>query len=327
MIDLILDECLNEIRAGRATLAECLAKYPEQANELAPLLELGSALTQVSDVKPSPAFQQATRARLLQLPQQSIRRKRRGWVPTLLAIPRLKIAAVALVLLIALIGASGGAVAASSESLPGSWLYPVKRASEQVQLVLAPDPASQANVHLQMANDRLNETVALSQSGQDQLAQQTLDEYNVELSRTLEIIATPSNANPALIENLTKGLIKQREKLRSIKNPRAEEQALRRALSISEKALEKIAPSSPATPTAPPVSPTTIQPTVMTQPQLTSVTESPALATPPVQITLPTKGKAPTSETLTAPEPPATLTLDKGKTVPMPKGKPTPKQK
>ncbi len=332
MIDLILDECLNEIHAGRATLADCLAKYPDQADELAPLLELGVALNHVPEVQPSLAFQQATRARLMQLPQQTIRRERLRPALALFTLPHLKFAAVALVVLVALGGFTGGAVAASSDSLPGSILYPVKRASEQVQLLLATDPASQADVHLQIANDRLNETVALSESGQDQLAQQTIDEYNTELSRTLEIITVQSNNNPTSIEKLTKGLIKQQEKLRGIKNPQAEEGILRRALSISEKALEKIAPENSATPTALPVLTTPGQPTTVTQPAL--------LATPPSEITQPSKGKPPTSETIDASEtsikPPTSETIvapetsvksppGKDKPTDEPKGKPSPK--
>ncbi len=336
MIDLILDECLNDIRAGRATLAECLAKYPDQAEELAPLLELGSALTQVSDVLPSPAFQQATRARLLQLPQQPVQRERPRPFFTLFAMPPMRIAAAALVVLIALVGFTSGAVAASSDSLPGSILYPVKRAAEQVQLVLATDPASQANVHLQIANDRLDETVALSESGQDQLAQQTLDEYNTELGRTLEIIAVQSNRNPASIENLAQGLIKQQEKLRGIKNPRAEQEILRRALSISENALEKIAPRESATPTAQPVLST---PGQSVTPTLPSVISTPSIQsgdatkeTPSAPATIDTtdsydKGKpSDVPKSTLAPDPATLEPFDRGRATDAPRGKPTPKK-
>ena len=61
MIESILDECLEEIRAGRATVAACLARYPEYADDLKPLLEVALALEQVPDVKPSEEFKRSTR--------------------------------------------------------------------------------------------------------------------------------------------------------------------------------------------------------------------------------------------------------------------------
>lgn len=68
MIDLILDECLEEIRTGRATVAACLAKYPDLRDELEPLLSLALELGRVQEVKPSAAFRSKTRSRLLGLP-------------------------------------------------------------------------------------------------------------------------------------------------------------------------------------------------------------------------------------------------------------------
>lgn len=68
MIDLILDECLEAIRTGRATVAACLAKYPDFRDELEPLLALAVELGRAQDIKPSAAFKVKTRARLLRLP-------------------------------------------------------------------------------------------------------------------------------------------------------------------------------------------------------------------------------------------------------------------
>ncbi|MBI5032789.1 MAG: hypothetical protein HZB51_19870 [Chloroflexi bacterium] len=349
---------MDEIRTGRATVADCLNKYPQHAEQLAPLLELGSALLQLADVKPAPAFQQATRARLLDLPRRPMPSRHPRFAFPGLALPPFKVAAVALVLLILVIGMSGGAVAASSESLPGSWLYPVKRASEQVQLFLETDPVNLANVHMQIANHRLSEAVALSQAGQEQLAQETLSEYGIELSRTVEIISAPSNDQSKSLDRVTQGLIKQQEQLREIKNPHAAQEILRHALSISEQALEKIAPEETTTPTLPaaitaPVSPTlTIQPSAAVTPTV-AITESPkekptALETKAPPATPPAKPTAEESDKTHDPPPKPTDAEpdgapkdphgkgpppDKGKptdgpkATDEPKGKPTPKAK
>jgi hypothetical protein len=64
MIEIILDRCLEEIHAKRATVAECLARYPD-LGELGPLLEMALAIERVPDVTPSDEFRRQTRERLL----------------------------------------------------------------------------------------------------------------------------------------------------------------------------------------------------------------------------------------------------------------------
>ena len=65
MIELILDQCLEDIRAKRMTVGDCLVKYPNYAADLGPLLEMALAIENVPDIKPSDEFKRATRDRLL----------------------------------------------------------------------------------------------------------------------------------------------------------------------------------------------------------------------------------------------------------------------
>ena len=46
-IDIALDECLELLQRGQATLDQCLAHYPDQAAELRPLLEMAQEVRQV----------------------------------------------------------------------------------------------------------------------------------------------------------------------------------------------------------------------------------------------------------------------------------------
>ncbi len=39
-IEIIVTYCIQEIKAGRATLAECLDRYPEKRQEIEPLLRM-----------------------------------------------------------------------------------------------------------------------------------------------------------------------------------------------------------------------------------------------------------------------------------------------
>jgi hypothetical protein len=81
MIEAILDECLEAIRAKRSTMADCLARYPQISADLKPLLEMALAIEQVPDIAPSDEFKRATRARILHATDpnsQSDRRADRG---------------------------------------------------------------------------------------------------------------------------------------------------------------------------------------------------------------------------------------------------------
>jgi hypothetical protein len=64
-IEAILDQCLEEIRQGRCSLADCLGRYPEHAKELEPLLKAALALEQMPDLRPSNEFKRGLRERIL----------------------------------------------------------------------------------------------------------------------------------------------------------------------------------------------------------------------------------------------------------------------
>lgn len=59
------------------------------------------------------------------------------------------------------------AVPASADSTPGDPLYPVKRAAEQVELLLAADEMARATVHLTHAQRRIEEARVLMARGED----------------------------------------------------------------------------------------------------------------------------------------------------------------
>ena len=61
----VLDSCIEEIRAGRLTIEACLERYPEFAGELRDPLIAADMLRGVPLVKPTGAFQQQARPRLM----------------------------------------------------------------------------------------------------------------------------------------------------------------------------------------------------------------------------------------------------------------------
>jgi hypothetical protein len=56
----VLDECLDRVQAG-ASIEACLARYPEHAETLRPLLRLAAAVRAVPPPRPNPSAVQASR--------------------------------------------------------------------------------------------------------------------------------------------------------------------------------------------------------------------------------------------------------------------------
>ncbi len=155
----ILNECLEALMRGESE-QDCLARYPEQAEELRPLLRTMVTARQACQVTPRPEFRARARYEFrAAVADACAKQTRRGfrwnwrWST---AIP----------LAMALMLASGGGVlAASNSSLPGQPLYGVKLAVEQVQVTLAPTPEGKMKVYAAQADRRVNEVVALANSG------------------------------------------------------------------------------------------------------------------------------------------------------------------
>jgi len=76
-LDDIVERCIDDLAAGRATVDECLARWPEQRDELEPLLRAASAFAGVAveEPRPDPARRAAFMAELRRTPQQSPRRR------------------------------------------------------------------------------------------------------------------------------------------------------------------------------------------------------------------------------------------------------------
>ena len=71
----------------------------------------------------------------------------------------------ATLILTLLFGSAGGTAVLAAESLPDSPLYPAKMLAEGVRLNLASDPAAQAEIHLDLAAERLQEMERLMVNG------------------------------------------------------------------------------------------------------------------------------------------------------------------
>ena len=167
-IDNILQECLDLMRRGTPA-NECLALYPELAEELAPLLA-ASVKAENLLVRPMGAGSRS-RIRAIVLGEWNRRRapKRRWWSLPALApfappfAPRW--AAVAAGLVAALMVGGSGTVLAAGYSIPGDALYPVKQVREEVRLWLTWSPEAKVDMYTRLVNKRADEIRALAAAG------------------------------------------------------------------------------------------------------------------------------------------------------------------
>lgn len=153
-----LEYCLRAIQDG-AGVEAVLARYPEMAAELRPLLEAAQRARQLKGPAPTEAVIQRTRARLMQQAMQ-IQPKRRAAV-----LPLAQRLAFSLLMALVLLLSGTGLVRASTMTLPGDNLYPVKRTWEGVRLQFFVNPGRREALESEYEQERLDEVAELLQKG------------------------------------------------------------------------------------------------------------------------------------------------------------------
>jgi hypothetical protein len=164
----ILALCIEDVKAGRSTIEDCLGKYASMRQQLEPLLKIALSIKDPGNIQPSADFKARARTNIMQdIHARQTKAKwwqigfgkgrrpaaRLGW-------SRAVVIAVAVVLAISALG--GGTVYASQDSFPGDVIYPVKIGSERIQLMLTPGDAARARLELGFADRRLQEMEILA---------------------------------------------------------------------------------------------------------------------------------------------------------------------
>ncbi len=177
--DNILDECLERLLVKSETIEQCLQRYPEQAANLEPLLRTALATRQAVAIQPSAEFKARARYQFRSALQEVASQRRFsffGWLPRWATV-------VTIILGVLMMG--GGTIAAASYSMPDSLLYPVKLATEQVQLTLTPSDIGKARLYAKFADRRVAEIIYIANKGDAQQVEvitQRLDERLVMLA-------------------------------------------------------------------------------------------------------------------------------------------------
>ncbi|MBK8418389.1 DUF5666 domain-containing protein [Candidatus Villigracilis saccharophilus] len=161
-----LETCLQEIEKG-AALESVIARYPDLANELRPILKASIQARKLS-ADPSAEAMRRGRAKLLQRASEMREAK---IAPRKRVIPIFQRLALSLGMAATFLVSGTGLVGASATALPGENLYPVKRTWEDLQLLFTLDRDVRDVVKSQFEIERLHEVNELIAEGRHEVIQ------------------------------------------------------------------------------------------------------------------------------------------------------------
>ena len=179
----ILDDCLERLLVKSETIEQCLQSYPEHAAEIEPLLRTAMATKKALAIQPHPEFKAKARYQFHSALQEMERKRSRPffgwhWQPQWVT---------AMAIVLALLLAGSGTVAAASGSMPDSPLYPVKLATEQAQLVLTPSALGKAELYAKLADRRVIEIVRMAGENKPEQIERTAQRLDAYLTKIADL--------------------------------------------------------------------------------------------------------------------------------------------
>jgi hypothetical protein len=226
----ILANCIEEIRSGKSTVEDCVNRYPALGKELRSLLEIAAALKTV-EVIPSPEFKERVKGHLFEEIRNSpVKISRPLW--TWHEMKPAKALALVLIGVLILVLAGGGTVYAAQSSVPGDALYPVKTGVENIQLAVTPGAVAKAQLHLKLAQRRINEVTQQVKMNHGVNAQ-ALEAITRQYDAALKELSKSSNT--AAVNNTLSRL-----SIKSLDQELELEQVLPKASQVSQPILQQI---------------------------------------------------------------------------------------
>jgi hypothetical protein len=206
----ILVECIEDVKAGRSSIEDCLDRYPSMREQLEPLLRIASAIREPPDVEASSSFKMKARVWLMDQihgRQAGARWPWRGYDSQMRPVVHMKrfslsMVGVILAIVLTLSAIGAGTAYASQASLPGDTLYSVKLGGEELSMMLLRDDVARAERALSFANKRIREMEALTEKGRPQDLDLAVEKYGHALNMTLAEIEQAGDTGLAT-ENVT----------------------------------------------------------------------------------------------------------------------------
>ena len=290
-LEVKLIECLDALAQGES-VERILARYPQEAAQLRPLLETANGLPALR-MEPSEAAKMQSRQKFLaqaDLLRRTTPRKTMGFLP------RFATGFVAAVVVAGVLGT--GAVAASGSALPGDPLYGLKRTVEDVRLQSASSPTQRQELVREFGQRRVDETNELLDAGREGEVEFTgtieaiqpnawiVSSLVVQLGANTQIAGTPQINRVAEVRGMTgpKGL-----RATSITIKSSGESGV----TPTPEATETPQATEPPEPTETTAPETTTTPETMTAPQPTKTSQPPTAIPRPAATAQPTAAPQP----------------------------------
>ena len=160
-----LEFCLQEMENG-ADLESVLARFPELADELRPILKTSMLAREMASPEPAQEVVRRSRARVMQYAAEMRESK---FVPRKRVIPLFQRLALSFTLAAIFLLSGNGLLSASASALPGERLYPVKRGWESIRLFFIFDSEARALLENEFENERLDEANELLAEGRHEV--------------------------------------------------------------------------------------------------------------------------------------------------------------
>ncbi|MFC2000922.1 DUF5667 domain-containing protein [Chloroflexota bacterium] len=167
-IEDILALCIEDIKAGRSTLEDCLGQHSSVRRQLEPLLRIALSIQEPPHFKPTKDFRISARVQLMSYIHDK-RNENRSWKDVFnFDIGKswysgwLKTVAIIVAVILAFSALGTGTAYASKDSLPGESLYSVKIGTEQVRRLLTVNDIARIELELTFADIRLKEIEVLA---------------------------------------------------------------------------------------------------------------------------------------------------------------------
>ena len=161
-----LEFCLREIEEG-GEMETALARFPEYAEELRPILETSIKAGAMASPEPSPELVRRSRTRVMQHAAEL--REAKVAPRTKRVIPLFQRLAISFTLAAIFLMSGSGLLSASASALPGENLYPVKRGWESIRLFFIFDSEARSLLEHEFENERLHEANELLAEGRHEV--------------------------------------------------------------------------------------------------------------------------------------------------------------
>lgn len=194
----LLQRCLEQVRTGKLTQAECLRRYPAIAGELKMAFRISQATPAVEMDSPLESELRMRKASILnQLPdrQEVVTKSKPGRYTWQTHKRRFAMTWIVIFTTLLTLITGTGVVAASSGALPGDALYPVKGLTEQVQLALASDEGD-AELTLHFIQTRMEEMQQLLEKGRVDDLEEAASGYQNQAQAMTQLLADVQAQNP-----------------------------------------------------------------------------------------------------------------------------------